>query len=216
MGIRINEKDKAILADTARFRGLTSETIRHIYFSDSTYAWKRLNALYENGYLDRKYYYEMKKTSTGKNHAQRIAVLYFPTPKGLKLIDYKIDPRYVIPENHKLDVHYMVSQLYNSIPKLKSKREAQKEYPLKNYMPVTCVIPQERPVFISILGKNKTYKEESRLIKFIEAKYFHGTYIIISNRFPGEKLQLTDSHYIYHKLAPEVVPKMIMNRNYYL
>lgn len=215
MGIRLNEKDLSILLDTARFRSLSLETIRHVHFDGSTYAWTRLNALYENGYMDRKYYYEIKKTVSGMNHAQRIAVFYFPTPKGLKTIDYCIDPRFVVPDDKKLDVNYMVSQLYRNIPDLLPKREAQEKYPIKNFMPVTCMVPQERPVFISILGKNKGYKEESKLIKFVEAKIFSGTYVIISNRFPGEKLLFTDdSYYIHNNLAPEVIPNMLSGWNY--
>ena len=75
MGIRLNEKDLSILLDTARFRSLSLETIRHVHFDGSTYAWTRLNALYENGYMDRKYYYEIKKTVSGMNHAQRMLFL---------------------------------------------------------------------------------------------------------------------------------------------
>lgn len=217
MGIRLNEKDLAVLLDSARFRGLTAETIRHIHFNDSTYAWKRLNALHENNYLGRKYYYEVKKTASGINHAQRIAALYFPTPKGLKTVNYSIDPRYVVPMDHRLDVHYVLSRLYNNIPELLPKRDAQEKYPLKNYMPVTCMVPdQHKPFFISIIGNNKAHKEESKLVKFVETGYFPGTYIIVSSKFPGEKLLLTDSHYIHHDLAPEVIPNMARGRNDYL
>lgn len=217
MGIRLNEKDLAVILDTARFRGLIAETIRRVHFNDSTYCWKRLNALYQNGYLERKYYYEVRKTASGINHAQRIAVFYYPTPKGLKSVKYNIDPRYVVPEDHKLDLHCMLSRLYNNIPELLPKREAQSKYPLKNYMPVACMVPHHhKPFFISVIGKNRAHKEESKLIKFIETGYFPGTYIVIANRLPGEKLLLTDSHYIHFSLAPEVVPQLVFGRNDFL
>jgi len=79
-----------MIKDTARFRGLSAESIRQVHFSGSTYAWKRLNALYKNGYLDRKYYYALNKTG-GLEHAQRIAAIYYPTPKALQAINYKIE-----------------------------------------------------------------------------------------------------------------------------
>lgn len=88
MGIRLNKKDLAIIYDTARFKGLSAESIRQVHFAGSTYAWKRLNALHKSGYLGRKYYYVLKKTA-GIKHSQRTAAIYFPTPRGLKAIEVK-------------------------------------------------------------------------------------------------------------------------------
>jgi len=215
MGVRLNEKDLAVLKDTARFRGLSAESMRQVHFGGSTYAWKRLGALYEDGYLGRKYYYDLHRTPGGAKHSQRIAAIYYPTPRGLKAIDYQIDPRYVVPNDDKLDIHYMLGKLYTSMPDLLSKREAQR-LGLKSFMPVTCVHPARLPVFISIIGKNKSPWEDSRLINFFKSGIFPGTYIAVSRDFPGEKLLLTDSHFIPWDLAPEIVPKMIGNKNYYL
>ena len=216
MGIRLNEKDRAILHDTARFKGLSAESIRQVHFNGSTYAWKRLAALQSNGYIERKYYYALNKTQDGMKHSQRIAAIYYPTTKGLKAIDYKIDPRYVVPDDSKLDVHFMVSKLYTSMPNLISKREAQDKYGLKSFMPVACVFPSNPPVYISILGKNKNPWEPSKLVKFFEQSIFPGTYVATSKTLPGEKLLDTQSHYINWDLAPEVVPLMVQNKNHYL
>ena len=214
--INLNDKDLAVLKDTARFRSLSLESISLVHFGGSTYAWKRLGKLYKHGYVDRKYYYTVEKMPGGTEHTRRVAAFYYPTLKGLNAIGYTIDPRYVQPDSRKLDLHYMVSQLYSNIPGLLAKREAQGKYGLKNFMPVTCVVPSQPPVYICITGKNKSHGEANRLIKFIDIKYFSGTYIAVSHQFPGKKLLLTNSHFIPWNLAQEVIPRMVKDKDAYI
>lgn len=216
MGIRLDERDLAVMRDTARFRGLTLESIRRVHFNGSTYAWKRLASLYEHGYLERKYFYEVKHTAPGTRPARRIAAFYYPTPKGLKKIGYVIDPRYVVPIAEKLDVHHLISELYAAIPGLLGKREAMAYYNFKRFMPVSCVVPQEPPLFICISGRNRSHGEVSRLVKFIHTGYIPGRYIAIARHSFAERLLLTEAHFIPWDLAAEVVPTMAKDPSYYL
>ena len=216
MVIRLNDKDLDILKDTGRFNGLSAESIRQVHFAGTTYAWKRLNALYKSGYLERKYYYTLNQTQNGIKHSQRIAAIYYLTPKGLKAISLKIDPRYVVPQDVRLDVHFMISKLYKVLPGLLSKRESMEKYGLKSFMPVTCIYPSTPPVFISILGKDSSPWERSNVLSFFKTKIFPGTYAVISRNFPEEKLLLTDSHFIFWRFAPSIIPKMVQDKEVFL
>ena len=149
--IRIQPRDKEMLQEIIDFNGLPGPQIIDKFFKTENYGYERLKALEDNGYISKKYYYAQNKKN-GKVFPQRISAIYYAMPKGCREVGCTIDTRYVVPDDDKLEVSNLVGNLYSKIPNLLSKRKAIEKYELKNFIPVSCVIPSDNPMFIYVLG----------------------------------------------------------------
>ncbi|HHX24280.1 MAG TPA: hypothetical protein GX723_09805 [Thermoanaerobacterales bacterium] len=214
-GIRIQPRDKEVINDVIKFNGLPASVIISKHFKTKTYGYERLKLLENNGYLGNMYYYALRKKD-GKKFAQRISAIYYATSKGCKEVGCTIDYRYVVPNKDKLDVANLVGNLYSKIPNLLSKRQAMDIYALKNFMPVTCVVPGEKPIFIYILGNKLGRKEVGSVKNFIESNTFSGaTHYVVSRDFK-ERLNILNANYIQWATALEYLPNIAKDKNYYL
>ncbi len=214
--IELQERDLVVLRDIYRFNGLPLPTIVKKHYNKSvSYAYKRLRRLRREGYIENIYYYEPDKKPGEKTKVKRVAAICYLTHKGLRALNENINPRYVEPQRDKLDIYNIISRLYEEFPDLISKREAVEKMGIKNFMPLTCIIPTSPPVLISILGKKKSYEDESRIASFAKARPIEGRYVIISTGFNARYLE-SDSYFIHWDNALEVLPNIVKEKDYYL
>lgn len=213
--IRIQPRDKELIQRIVDFNGLPGKELVDRFFNGSQYGYRRLKLLLDNDYLKSVFYYVPRKKGE-KIITQRISAIYYATPKALREIDCTIDPRFVVPDADKLDVSNLVGRLFARIPNLISKRQAIEKYHLKNFMPITCVVEDDNPMFIYILGNTIGRLEIGRIKGFIESGLFpHATHYIVSRTF-HKRLFLPNVYFIPWLLAPEVLPNLAQDRNYYL
>ncbi len=214
-GIRLQDRDIELLKRIIDFNGLPGPQIVEIFFNGTNYGYKRLKQLQDNGYLKQMYYYAQNKKN-GQLFAQRIAAIYYATSKALSELGYTIDPRYVVPNEDRLDVVNLIGRLFSKIPNLISKRQAIEKYGLKNFMPITCVVPNDNPIFIYILGNKIGRYDVGRIAGFIKSEIFpKARHYIISRTF-REKLFLPNAHFVPWIFATEYLPNITKDNNYYL
>lgn len=213
MGIRLQERDMDILQDLYRFNGLSGQAIVRARFSKDQGGYRRLKILEKHNFIAKKYYYAVRRAGE-RTWTQRIAAIYYLTPKGLRTIGESIDPRMVRPDEDKLDVHNLIGKLYLANSGLLSKRETLKRYDLKGFMPVTCSFPSDPPIFVHILGK-KNLEESTRIVSFAQAKILPARHIIVSRSFEEEFL-VPEISFIPWEFAPEVLPVLAQDFGHYL
>lgn len=213
--IELRERDLKVFWDIYRFNSLPLPTIIKKHYKSLSYAYKRLRRLRREGYIENVYYYEPDKNSGEKTKVKRVAAICYLTHKGLKALNEDIDPRYVEPQRDKLDIYGIIGRLYEEFPDLISKREAVEKMRIKKFMPLTCIIPLNPPMIISILGRSKSYEDESRIASFAKTRPIEGTYIIISDSFNARYLE-SDSYFIHWDRALEVLSNIAKERNYYM
>ncbi len=213
-GIRIQDRDREILKEIINFNGLPASVIIKNHFKTKKYGYARLKLLEKNGYVSNTYYYAQNKKN-GKKFAQRISAIYYATSLGCREVDCPTDYRYVVPNEDKLDVTNLVGNLYSRIPNLLSKRQAMEEYGLKGFMPVTCAIPNENPIFIYILGNKLGRNEIGATKNFIESYPAPATHYIISRDFK-DRLNIQKANFVLWRLALEYLPNLAKDENYYL
>lgn len=213
--IRLQPRDIKILEKVIDFNGLPSQDIIQKFFNTERYGYERLQLLRDNGYLKRVYYYAPRKKGD-QTLAQRVGGIDYATPKALREVGCTIDPRFVVPNEDKLDVTNLVGELFREIPELLSKRQAIEKYGLKNFMPITCAIPHESPVFIYILGSKVGRQEPGRIAGFIKSGTFPDAKHIIVSRTFREKLNIPDAYFIPWIFAPTHLPNLAKDPHYYL
>lgn len=213
-GIRIQPRDREILKDIIAFNGLPASVLIKKYFSTKKYGYARLKLLENNGYVSNMYYYAKNKKD-GINFAQRISAIYYATSLGCREVDCPTDYRYVVPNEDKLDVSNLVGNLYSIIPSLISKRQAMEKYGLKGFMPLTCVIPNEKPIFIYVLGNKLSRNEIGMTKNFIESYPAPATHYVVSRDFK-ERLNIPNAHFIPWIFALDYLPNLAKNKDYYL
>lgn len=213
-GIRIQDRDREILKEIINFNGLPASVIIKNHFKTKKYGYARLKLLEKNGYVSNTYYYAQNKKN-GKKFAQRISAIYYATSLGCREVDCPTDYRYVVPNEDKLDVTNLVGNLYSRIPNLLSKRQAMEEYGLKGFMPVTCAIPNENPIFIYILGNKLGRNEIGATKNFIESYPAPATHYVISRDFK-DRLNIQKANFVLWRLALEYLPNLAKDENYYL
>lgn len=147
--IRLQPRDIEVLKRVIDFNGLPASAIIKVFFESEGYGYRRLKQLEENGYLEKTFYYSPRKKD-GKVFTQRIGGIYYAAFKCCWELGYTIDPRFVVPDEKKLDVTNLIGKLFAEAPDLLSKRQAVEKYGLKNFMPITCVVPNDNPIFIYI------------------------------------------------------------------
>ncbi|MDK2836749.1 MAG: hypothetical protein PWP21_1526 [Thermosediminibacterales bacterium] len=174
-----------------------------------------MNRLHKKGYINSMHYYRPDKKPGEKTKVKRVAAICYLTHKGVKALGKDIDPRYVEPQRDKLEVYNLIGKLYEKFPDLISRREAVEKMGIKNFMPLTCIIPSTPPIIISILGRSKSYEDESRIASFAKTRPIEGTYVIISHSFNARYLE-SDSYFIHWDRALEVMPNIAKERNYYM
>ncbi len=214
-GIRLQDRDIELLKKIIDFNGLPGPQIVEIFFNESVYGYKRLKQLQDNGYLKQVYYYAQNKKNN-RLFAQRISAIYYATSKTLRELGYTIDPRYVVPKEDRLDVANLVGNLLARIPSLISKRQAIEKYSLKNFMPVSCVVPNDNPIFIYVLGNKIGRYDLGKIAGFIKSEVIPGAkHFIISRKF-REKLFLQNAYFIPWSFATEYLPNIVNDHNFYI
>lgn len=211
---RITSRDIKLFKDLFRFNGLSGPSIIQKTFNGSTHGYNRLSAFMKDRYIDQTFYYALHHRKHKKSFTQRICAIYYLKPKGLRVIRKNIDPRYVRPSERKLDVHNLVSNFYMNIPNILSRRETLRQYNLKPFMPVTCCIPSDPPIFIYVSGKDKNFAEDSRIAAFIESGITEAKHIIVSREF-SEKFYKPFSYFVSWDSAPFIIPNIINDHHYY-
>lgn len=213
--IRLQPRDKEILERIIDFNGLNAAAIINVFFDSQKYGYRRIKQLQNNGYLKQIYYYAQNKKK-GQVFSQRIAAIYYATPKALREVGISIDPRFVVPNKEKLDVTNLIGNLFARIPKLISKRQAKEIYGLKNFMPISCVVPLDNPIFLYILGNKVGRQDVGRIVGFIKSDIFpNARHFIISRTF-RKKLLLTNSYFIPWTFALEYLQNIVNDNYFYL
>ncbi len=213
--VRIQQRDKDVIQRIIDFNGLPGKEIVDKYFDGSRYGNMRLKSLEDNGYLKKIYYYAPRKKD-GKVFTQRISAIYYATPKGLREVGCSIDSRFVIPDEEKLDVSNLVGKLFAKIPSLLSKRQAIEKYNLKNFIPISCAVDGDTPMFIYVLGNKLGRFDIGRIKGFTESGIMpHAKHYVVSRKF-YDRLFLPNIHFVPWIMAPDILPNLAQDRNYYL
>lgn len=234
INIKLQERDKKIILECCRYKGLPNKSIAKKHFkNDNKVCNNRLLKLEKAGYLKKTNYIEALKNNIDINNinneqnglllkGHKKVAIYYPLTAGKKAIEYKLNvaASKFKPKKEELDKHLLLGRIYEKVTSLVSSSESHTRYIINNTVPVLCSIPAEKLLVVTALNK-QDMSRPSRKENIITMVKKHAitsdlpVMFIVTAPAYIKDLTLHDIYYLPWNTAPGVLYNLSKDTDYY-
>lgn len=231
--IEITERDKKIILDCCKFKGLTKGYLAGKYFNGNvSVCHTRLYLLVKAGYLKKaQYLYEQKHTEerskvgikapSALRRGNKRTYIYYVSTKGQKTVGYNLSARAarLSPNINELEKHILLSEIC-SCTEVMSASETRATYKIANIVPVLCSVstPDKLVIIVYFSKQEKSAKSINSIKTFVETHAVTSSqpvvFTLVSHVFP-QQLSSLDINYLPVKYTPGLLSNIAKDIDYY-
>lgn len=235
--IKLTDRDKQIILDCCKFKGLTKEYFAKKYFNGNTnVCHTRLYLLTKAGYLNKiQYIYKLEQEEHLKfegneqiippsslRRGNKRTYIYHVEAKGQKAVEYKTSLRTarLSPNPDELEKHILLSKIYSNVEVI-SASETRTAYKIANIVPVLCSLSTpDALIVVAYLDKNdiKKAKRVNIVKTLFDARIITSpqrvVFTLVSPFIPKE-LSLLNFNYLSPQYAPGLLSSFAKDLEYY-
>ena len=234
INVVLQERDKKIILDCCRYKGLPNISIAKKYYKGNiSVCNKRLLKLEAAKYLAKTNYLErlendidINDINNGRNgnllKGYKKTTIYYPLTNGQRVAEYRLNTgaSKLKPKIFELDKHILLGRIYEKIDTLVSSSESHIRYNISNPVPVLCSIPAGKLLVVTALNKREMSRPTKKkiIINMVEEHSVKSNspvmFIVVAPTYIKD-LTLHDIYYLPWNTAPEVLYNLSKDTDYY-